>query len=157
MIDRRQVLESILMDPTATAADRMRALDALDRLSPDDDPRDFKWAEIADELGEEGIDLLLGTPVLGIEETARRMAREILEDDEAFNREVHRVAERLTAEARAQIAASLPEVVPAAPVAERRPGKRPSLRAVPVPAEVLERGWPSSTPPEPPIGLHGRR
>lgn len=84
-VDRRTVLERIIAAPDASHAERLKAMEQLDRLR-DDDGRDFTRSEI-DDLTDEELDALLAEP-MSVPESARRLADEILADDERFNAEV---------------------------------------------------------------------
>jgi hypothetical protein len=84
-------------DAKATNADKLRALELLDRL-PAPDGRDFTLAEIEDELGEDGLDALFAEPMT-IQHSAQLEARAILQNDERFNAEVQRVAQVLAEQA----------------------------------------------------------
>jgi hypothetical protein len=97
VIDRREVLESVVIDPRATPADRMRALESLDRLA-DGDGRVFSRAEIED-LSDEELDALLAEP-MSVQDSAERIAREIVASREDFNALARQVAEQLVADAR---------------------------------------------------------
>lgn len=88
-------------DAKATNADKLRALELLDRLPAVDDRREFTLAEIEDELGADGLDALFAEPMT-IAHAAQLEARAILQNDERFNAEVQRVALMLAEQARTE-------------------------------------------------------
>jgi len=154
-VDRRSVLERIIAAPDATHAERLKAMEQLDRLRDDKDGRDFTLAEIEDELGADGLDALLAEPMT-IQHSAELLAREILQHDERFNAEVRRVAQLLADQARSEL---IDATRRAADAEQRlvglRDGKRTEGRAANV-AEVVplrevkpdtEAGWPGREAP----------
>jgi hypothetical protein len=99
-VDRRSVLERIIAAPDATHAERLKAMEQLDRLRDDEDGRGFTRSEL-DDLSDEELDALLVEPMT-IRDTAERIAREIVASGDEFNALVQTVATQMTDEVRAE-------------------------------------------------------